>query len=112
METSELTDTKRGNRTGRGSDGRFAPGNAGGPGNLYAARVGELRGALLDAVTPEDLRAVVRALVDAAKGGDVTAAKVLFERVLGRPLEADILERLEAVEQAVEQAGGRAGRPC
>jgi len=91
----------------RTTAGRFAPGNAGGPGNPYAARVGELRSALLDAVKPGDLAAIAQTLVAAAKGGDVAAAKVVFERVLGRPLEADILDRLEALESRLgEQAGG------
>ncbi len=94
-------------RTKRRSDrdpetGRFLPGNGGGPGNPYAARVAELRSALLEAVTPGDLAAIVRSLVQAARSGDVAAAKLVFERVLGRPLEADILDRLEALEQARE----------
>ena len=85
--------------------GRFLPGNGGGPGNPYAARVAELRSALLEAVTPGDLAAIVRSLVQAARSGDVAAAKLVFERVLGRPLEADILDRLEALEQALEGGG-------
>lgn len=85
--------------------GRFLPGNSGGPGNPYAARVAELRSALLEAVTPGDLAAIVRSLVQAARSGDVAAAKLVFERVLGRPLEADILDRLEALEQALEGGG-------
>lgn len=84
----------------RDASGKFAQGNPGGPGNPHAKRVGELRTALLDAVTPEDMRAVVKALVEAARGGDVAAARVLFERTLGRPVEADLIERLESLEQA------------
>jgi len=84
--------------TDRDERGRFLPGNKAATGNPHAKRVAELRSALLEAVTAEDLTAVVRALVTAAKQGDVAAARVLFERVLGRPLEADILERLEALE--------------
>jgi hypothetical protein len=79
--------------------GRFGPGNAGGPGNPYTAQVGRLRAALMEAVTEDDLRAVVKALVERAKAGDVAAARLLLERVLGRPLEADILERIEALEE-------------
>jgi len=97
------TVSKRDKRGGRGPNGRFLPGNPGGPGNPYAARVGELRAALLNAVTPADLAAIAKTLVVAAKGGDVAAAKVLFERVLGRPLEADILERLEALEERLTE---------
>ncbi len=99
---SVSTDTKRQKRGDRDpATGRFVAGNPGGPGNPYAARVGELRSALLSAVSPGDLAAIAKQLVAAAKGGDVAAAKVVFERVLGRPLEADILERLEALEARI-----------
>jgi len=80
--------------------GRFSEGNRAAVGNPHAKRVGELRTALLDAVMPEDVQAVAKALVEAAKGGDVAAARVLFERTLGRPVEADLIERLEVLEQA------------
>ena len=58
-------------------------------------------GSRLDAVKPGDLAAIARTLVQAAKGGDVAAAKELFERVLGKPLAADVLERLEALEARI-----------
>ena len=83
---------------GESSSGRFAPGNAGGPGNPYAKRVGALRSALLDAVAEDDIRAVIATVVAEAKGGDMVAAKVLFDRVLGKPQESDLLERLEQLE--------------
>jgi len=86
---------------GRDEGGRFAVGNPGGPGNPHAVQVGRLRSALLDAVTPEDMRAVALALVEKAKGGDIAAARVLFDRVLGKPVEADLIARLEAIEEAV-----------
>jgi len=41
---------------GRGSDGRFAKGNPGGPGNPFARQVAALRQNMLDAVTGEDIR--------------------------------------------------------
>jgi len=101
---SKDTDTKRAKRSDRDPEtGRFLPGNGGGPGNPHAARVAALRSALLEAVTPADLAAIAKMLVRAARGGDVAAAKVVFERTLGRPLEADILERLEKLEQALEE---------
>jgi len=86
---------------GRDSLGRFAVGNSGGPGNPHAAQVGRLRSALLDAVTSDDMRAVALALVEKAKAGDITAARVLSDRVLGKPVEADVIARLEAIEVAV-----------
>jgi len=84
---------------GRDRAGRFTRGNAGGPGNPHAAHVAKLRSALLDAVTPEDMRAVARALIAKAKRGDVAAARELCERTLGKPLEADLLKRIEDLEQ-------------
>ena len=86
---------------GRDESGRFLPGNPGGPGNPHAAQVGRLRSALLGAVTPEDMRAVSLALVEKARDGDIASARVLFDRVLGKPIEADLIARLEAIEEAV-----------
>lgn len=85
--------------SGRDGKGRFTRGNKGGPGNPYARRVGRLRSALLDAVTPEDLREVAAALVREAKGGSVPAAREIIDRLLGPPVAADIIERLEALER-------------
>lgn len=73
----------------RDGRGRFVKGSGGGPGNPYARRVARLRRELYRAVTPEDLRAVVRVLVEKAKAGDVVAIKELLDRVVGksRPIE-------------------------
>jgi len=49
----------------------LAPGKAGGPGNPRSRTVARLR-------------AVVRALVDEAKAGDVAAIKELLDRTIGR----------------------------
>ncbi|MFO0839913.1 MAG: hypothetical protein U1D55_15485 [Phycisphaerae bacterium] len=73
-----------GDRYERGADGRFRPGNQFGRGNPHAQRVQELRSALLSALSDADLQAIVEALVESAKRGDVAAAKLLFERTLGR----------------------------
>lgn len=98
--TTTPTVTKRPHRD---EHGRFLPGCPPGPGNPFAARVAELRAALYSAVTPQDVASVVRALVQEAQLGDVAAAKCLLERLLGRPLEADILERIEALEARLAQ---------
>jgi hypothetical protein len=60
---------------------------------------------MLGAVTPQDLREVVLALVKAAKEGNIAAAKEVLDRCLGRPIEADLLERLEALEAANPKGG-------
>ena len=87
----------------RDTGGRFKPGNPGGPGNPLAARVARLRAALLDAVSPDDVRAVVEALVAEAKRGSVPAARELLQRALGAPEALDLAERLEALEALMER---------
>lgn len=85
--------------SGRGSDGRFQPGNSFARGNPHAKRIGELRAALLAAITDEDWRAILAKLVDAAKEGEQWAIREIFDRTLGKPTEADLISRLEALEQ-------------
>ena len=92
--------TANGNN-GRDNRGRFTEGNPGGPGNPQAKRVGELRFALLGAVTEDDVREVIASVVQKAKDGDMVAARVLFDRVLGPAVAADILERITALEELV-----------
>ena len=82
----------------RDARGRFAPGNSGGPGRPPAASVHEHRAALVNAVSPDDIRAVARMLVDKALAGDIGAAKLLFERLFGPAQPADVLERIEELE--------------
>ena len=90
---------------GRDTRGRFGKGNPGGPGNPHAKKVAELRTTLLGAVSSGDLRAVVKKLVKLAQAGDVQAAKVVLERLLGPPLPVDVEERLTELEQRVSQRG-------
>jgi hypothetical protein len=95
---------------GRTEGGRFGPGNKYARGNPHARRVARLRAELLRAVTPADLRDVALALLNQAKAGDVAAAKELLQRLLGPPVELDLLERLETLEQhmtAVAEGRGR-----
>jgi len=94
-----------GSNGGRDRRGRFAKGNSGGPGNPMAAKVGQLRASLLRAVSVADLRAVVKSLVMAAKEGDVHAAKVLLDRLLGPPMPADFEVRLAELEDRL--SGGK-----
>jgi hypothetical protein len=95
-------------QNGRGSNGRFAKGNAGGPGNPHAVQVARLRTALLQAVTPEDVVDVIQALLAQAKAGDVASIRELLQRLLGLPVEIDLLERTAALETAVEAVNNRA----
>ncbi len=91
--------TTNGGNGGRDTQGRFAKGNAGGPGNPHAQRVARLRSALLGAVTPEDLNKIVDKLVKMAKGGNVVAAKEVLDRCLGKPrAEVELTHRAEVVK--------------
>ncbi len=92
---------------GRDARGRFTKGNPGGPGNPHARRVAALRSTLIREVTKDDIRAIVRRLIDLAKEGDIQAAREVFSRVLGRPIEHDLLERVELLEELLEEAEGR-----
>ena len=87
---------------GRNASGRFAKGNAGGPGNPYGRKVAKLRSAMLQAVTQADMKAIVKKLVDEAKGGNVRAAKEVIDRCLGKPIEPDLIERIERLESFLE----------
>ena len=88
--------------SGRDERGRFIAGNGIGTGNPHAKQVARLRSALLDAVTPNDMTRIARKLVAMALDGDVHAAQILFDRCLGRPLESDVLSRIEELESALE----------
>jgi ribosomal protein L17 len=44
------------------------------------------------------MREIIEALVAKAKEGSIAAARVLFNRTIGRPLEPDIIERIERLE--------------
>jgi hypothetical protein len=96
-----MSPSPSGDNGDRDTRGRFAPGNRAAVGNPHAKRVGQLRAMLLQAVTDDDWLATVRKLIEDAKAGDKAARSELFERVLGRPIEADLIERIEQLEQAL-----------
>ena len=64
-----------------------------------------LRAAMLAAVSEQDMTAIIAKLVQLAKDGDVRAIKELLDRTLGKPVEADLLERLSALEIRAAQRG-------
>ena len=65
--------------------GRFQPGTAAGPGR--AAHTQEHRAAMREAVTPEDVRNILGTLRDLALAGDINAARLVLDRVIGKPRE-------------------------
>ncbi len=90
---------------GRQTGGRFAKGNAGGPGNPFAAEVGKLRARPYKAIKAKDIDAavkVMREVMEKGKDSDrLAAARLLLDRAMGAPVEADVLERIERLEQAI-----------
>ena len=103
-DADKKTDMKpkpNGPNDGRGEDGRFLPGNPGGPGNPYPRQVAALRNSILQAVTPKDIEEIIRAQIEQAKQGDTVAAKFILERVLGRPQVIDLA--LVAMKARIEE---------
>jgi hypothetical protein len=73
---------------GRDDRGRFAKGNGGGPGNPLGPQVEKLRAALIAAITTDDIVDIARALIKGAKNGNVQAAREVFDRSIGKPMQA------------------------
>mgnify|MGYP006979983502 FL=1 len=87
--------------------GRFPRGNPGFPGNPHAAKVGELHSALRDAVTPDDIRSILDALVTEAKADNVPAMREFLSRDPGQPQVVDAIERtteLEVLSEHLDRA--------
>jgi hypothetical protein len=91
----------------RDAGGRFTPGNRAARGRRanIAERTAELRDAMSGAVTPDDLRAIVGALLTEARNGNTRAAALLLDRLLGPAVAADIIERIEHLEAALRGPG-------
>jgi hypothetical protein len=73
-----------------------------GGGNPLAGRVAKLRAVILGAVTEEDMLAVTKALVKEAKKGSIHHIAELFNRVIGKPIEADLEDRIRELEQLLD----------
>lgn len=94
--------TNGANGSDRDEKGRFTKGNPGGPGNPHVARVGLWRAALLDAVEPTDIEAVITTLVERAKAGEAWAVRELLDRCLGRPENAETFKSREVMEATLK----------
>ena len=84
--------------TDRAPGGRFAAGNAGGPGNPFARQTAALRAYLIEHVTERDIQDILDILLLNAKGGHLPTIKLLFSYVLGKPkpvVEPDLLDLQE-----------------
>jgi len=90
----------------RSRSGHFVKGNTAHKavrhGGYNTTKQAKLRAAVLDAATPEQLVTVLGAMIVKAVAGDVAAASLVFERVLGKALPGDILERLARIESKMD----------
>src|SRR5262245_15668521 len=78
---STLLDTS----TVRLGNGRFAPGNSGGPGNPNARQTAQIRKALFHALTEEKMAVIVDALIEKATEGNMQAIKMVLHYSIGKP---------------------------
>jgi hypothetical protein len=89
----------------RQSNGRFAPGNRGGPGNPFARKTAALRAKLINLMTEQDVEDIYHVLLLNAKSGHLPAIKFLFSYVLGKPQPAVNPDALDVQEmQLLQQA--------
>lgn len=95
----------------RNARGRFTAGNPGGPGNPGAADVGRHRAAFFAALKDDDCvkaLGVIRKLMgdgEARPSERLAAARELLDRVLGKAVQSDLLERIEALEAKASSGG-------
>jgi hypothetical protein len=81
------TPSPNGSNGERDEKGRFAKGNPGGPGNPHARQASRYRELFATTVTEDDFREIVQALVARAKEGDIVAAREVFNRIIGKPVD-------------------------
>ena len=67
-------------------------------------RTAAIRGLLLDAVTDDDLRAVIAKLVEMAKGGDLAAIRELLDRMIGKPVAGVLVAGAKVDEPGLAKA--------
>lgn len=87
----------------RDKAGKFSAGNRFGRGNPLNSKAQKLRAALLRSVAVGDVRSIVKGLVEKAKEGDVVAAKVLLDRLLGPPAAGDLEDRIARLEALLDE---------
>ena len=83
---------------GRGPDDRFAKGNPGGPGDLFARQRAARHQAFLEQVSVEQIRAIANKLLAMAWAGNLAAAKLLFLYAIGKPQPAVELDSRDLEE--------------
>jgi hypothetical protein len=89
--------------TDRDSQGRFAEGNPGGPGNPYYRRQAHLKRLMLECVTEVDVMSVMRVLLGLARSGDLAAIKLFLEYTVGKPTKEVDPDKAELHEWGLQR---------
>lgn len=87
---------------GRGKGGRFKAGNNFGKGNPLAGQAAKIRAVLLEKFSPEQAAKVADSLIDKATKGNLAAMRELFDRTVGKPASSEVIERIDRLEQMLE----------
>ena len=102
----QALETEPAGTDGRDNAGKFSAGNSFGRGNPVARHAQRLRQLFVQAVTEDDVTAIVKKLVAMAKDGDIQAANLLLTRALGKPSTSEVtlpLDDVPIVLTAAEQ---------
>jgi len=97
--------TNGGQTAGRNERGRFVKGCAPGPGNPHASVIAAQRAIFFRSLRATDTKkalATIRNIMnnkEARPADRLAASMALLDRAIGRVVEADVLERLERLEQ-------------
>jgi hypothetical protein len=86
--TEEQASGNPGSPKDRDGGGKFAKGNAGGPGNPHARACAKMLEVFRNAISEEEMVDICRMLYLKAVGGDVSAAKIILSYKIGKPLPA------------------------
>ena len=85
--------------------GRFEKGWKGGPGNPHGGRSARFRSMLLSKVTDQHLEEALEALMEQVRQGNISAIRELLDRVIGKSVANDVLERLDDMESKLSTLG-------
>lgn len=83
-------------------NGRFLPGNPGGPGNPRAKVVEALRRAAIDAVEPAVIAGIMRKMCQLALEGNVQAATFVYDRLIGKDVRLHVRADKQEIEASIE----------
>ena len=78
--------------------GRFVRGNKAARGNSTPRQTAKFRAQLFKAIAPADFREIIGALLREAKDGNMTAIKLCLQYLAGSPADAELSQRLTAIE--------------